>query len=79
MGKGVDAARAAGSGVHADVMENFRDQLLIVLIKRLADKDGKLMIPVAETDDTGGDLLAFSVQGVGGPAPAFHFELQKKS
>lgn len=78
MGKGIDAARAAGADVHADVMEDFRDQLLIVLIKRLADKDGNLVIPVAETDDTGGDLLAFSVQGVGGPKPAFHFQLQKK-
>lgn len=78
MGQGIDAARAAGAGVHADVMENFRDQLLIVLIKRLADKDGRLVIPVAETDDTAQDLLAFAVQGAGGPAPAFHFQLQKK-
>lgn len=78
MGSGIDMARAAGADVHADAMENFRDQLLIVLIKRLADKDGKLVIPVAETDDTGNDLLAFSVQGLPGPAPEFHFELQKK-
>lgn len=71
-------ARAAGAGLHADVIEDFRDQLLIVLIKRLADKDGRLVVLVAETDDTGGDLLAFSVQGVGGPAPEFHFQLEKK-
>lgn len=78
MGKGIDAARAAGAGVHADVMENFRDQLLIVLIKRLADKDGRLVVPVAETDATGGDLLAFSVHGLEVGKPAFHFQLQKK-
>ena len=78
MGSGIDMARAAGNELHADVMENFRDQLLIVLIKRLADKDGRVVIPVAETDDTGGDLLAFSVQGAGGQNPAFHFQLEKK-
>jgi hypothetical protein len=38
-----------------------------------------VVIPVAETDDTGNDLLAFSVQGIGTPQVAFHFELQKKS
>lgn len=78
MGSGIDMARAAGNELHAEVMENFRDQLLIVLIKRLADKNGQLVIPVAETDNTGDDLLAFSVQGVGGPAPEFHFQLEKK-
>lgn len=78
MGKGINAARAAGAGIHADVMEDFRDQLLIVLIKRLADKDGNLVLPVAEVDNTGRDLLAMSVQGVGGPSPAFHFQVQPK-
>jgi hypothetical protein len=78
MGQGIDMAHAAGAEAHADVMEDFRDQLLIVLIKRLADDKGQLVIPVAETDDTGRDVLAFSIQGVGGPAPAFHFEVQKK-
>ncbi len=79
MGQGIELARAANQeDLHADVLENFRDQLLIVLIKRLADKDGNLVIPVAETDDTGKDLLAFSVQDAGTPQVAFHFQLQKK-
>jgi hypothetical protein len=77
MGKGIDMARA-DAPEHAAVMDDFKDQLLIVLIKRLADKDGKLVIPVAETDDTGGDLLAFNVEGLGTPTPAFHFYLEKK-
>lgn len=71
MGKGIDAARAAGAGLHADVLDDFKDQLLIVFLKRLG---GKVSIPVAETDDTGSDLLEFSVvDGV------FHFETRKKS
>lgn len=71
MGKGIDAAREAGAGIHADVLDDFKDQLLIVFLKRLG---GKVSIPVAEVDDTGRDLLAFSViEGV------FHFETSKKS
>lgn len=71
MGKGIDAARAAGAGLHADVLDDFKDQLLIVFLKRLG---GTADIPVAEVDDTGRDLLAFSINdGV------FHFETRKKS
>jgi hypothetical protein len=77
MGTGIDAARAAGAGVHADAMENFRDQLLIVCMKRLRDKYGDgLEFPLVEVDDTGQDLLSFSIDPV---TKAFHFELGKKS
>ncbi len=70
MGKGIDAARE-DAPLHAAVLDDFKDQLLIVFLKRLG---GTLDIPVAEVDDTGGDLLAFSVaDGV------FHFEMRKKS
>jgi hypothetical protein len=69
MGKGIDLARP-DAPLHAAVVDDFKDQLLIVLIKRLGRK---VSIPVAEVDDTGGDLLAFSVvDGV------FNFELRKK-
>lgn len=75
MGQGIDSARAAGAGLHADVMENFRDQLLIVLMKRLKEKYGDdLVFPVAETDDTGQDLLAFKIED-----GKFCFTLEKKS
>lgn len=69
MGKGIDLARP-DAPLHAAVMDDFKDQLLIVLLKRL----GKCVsIPVQEMDDTGTDLLAFSVNdGV------FNFELRKK-
>lgn len=71
MGKGIDLAREHAPE-HAAVLDDFKDQLIIVLVKRLA-KGGKLDIPVAEMDDTGSDLLAFAVRdGV------FHFELQRK-
>lgn len=70
MGKGIDAAREL-SPLHASVLDDFKDQLLIVLIKRLGQR---VSIPVAEMDDTGQDMLAFNVQdGV------FNFSLSKKS
>jgi hypothetical protein len=72
VGKGIDLAREF-SPEHAAVLDDFKDQLLVVLMKRLAEK-GKLTIPIAEVDDTGSDLLSFSVR-----EGAFHFELGKKS
>lgn len=79
MGKGIDAARMIAPE-HAAVMDDFKDQLLIVLIKRLADKDGRFVIPVAEVDRTGNDILSFSIRGELTPATAaFHFQLGKKS
>ena len=75
MGKGIDSARAAGAGLHADVLDNFKDQLLIVFLKRLKQKYGDdLVFAVAETDDTGQDMLAFKIEG-----REFHFVLEKKS
>jgi len=72
MGKGIDAARAAGAGLHADVIDDLKDQLLIVFLKRLG---GKVSIPVAEVDDTGQDLLEFRID----ENRVFHFEARKKS
>lgn len=72
MGKGTDAARATGNIAHAQVMDDFKDQLLIVFLKRLG---GKVSIPVAEVDDTGQDMLAFSID----ENRVFHFETRKKS
>jgi hypothetical protein len=70
MGKGIDAARALGPE-HAALLDDLKDQLLIVFLKRLG---GKVSIPVAEVDDTGMDLLSFRVShGV------FHFTHTRKS
>lgn len=72
MGKGIDLARLTAPE-HAQVMDDFKDQLLIVCMKRLAGKGGKVRIPVAEVDGTGRYVLAFKVvDGV------FHFEVQEK-
>jgi hypothetical protein len=71
MGKATDAARAAGATVHADLIDNLKEQLLIVFLKRLG---GRVSIPVEEVDDTGHDLFALNFfDGV------FNFEIQKKS
>ena len=72
MGKGIDLARDMGAGLHADVLDNFKDQLLIVFLKRLG---GKASIPVAEVDDTAQDNLAFRID----EKKVFHFEIRKKS
>jgi hypothetical protein len=71
MGKGIDLARDI-SPEHASVMDDFKDQLLIVFLKRLG---GKVSIPIAEIDDTGRDMLAFRID----EARIFHFETRKKS
>jgi len=78
MGSGINAAREAdlqsgGTGLHADVLDNFKDQLLVVLLKRLA-KNGEVNIPVKDVDATGGDLVSFSVCD-----GAFNFVVSKKS
>jgi hypothetical protein len=79
MGKGIDLARGldlqtGGTGIHAEVLEDFKDQLLIVFLKRLQALGSGLNFPMREVDDTGNDMVSFSV--ING---TFHFELSKKS
>lgn len=79
MGKGIDMARGldletGGSGIHADVLDDFKDQLLVVFLKRLKALGQPLDFPVAEVDDTGKDMVSFKIVG-----RVFHFELSKKS
>lgn len=70
MGQGVNLARAEAP-LHAAVLDDLKDQLLIVFLKRLG---GKVSMPVAEIDNTGGNMLAFSVKdGV------FNFEIKRMS
>lgn len=75
MGKGIDAVRST-SPEHTAMLDDFKDQLLIVLIKRLANAKGELPIPVAEVDDTGQDMLAFRIDF---ETRTFHFQIEKKS
>ena len=79
MGKGIDLARGldlstGGTGLHAKALDDFKDQLLIVLLKRLKSVGQKLDFPITEVDDTGQDMASFCVAN-----GAFHFELSKKS
>ena len=76
MGKGINLARSAGAGIHADVLDDLKDQLLVVFLKRLKAMGHSLDFPVTEIDDTGKDLLSFSVDPV---TRNFHFELSRKS
>jgi hypothetical protein len=75
MGKGIDAARAAGAGIHADVLDDFKDQLLITLLRRLA-VDGRVTVPVAEVDANGSYVVSFNVDPV---ERAFNFVVERKS
>ena len=70
MGKGTDLARMAGAEIHADVIDDFKDQLLIAFLRRLG---GKVSIPVKEVDETGRFICSFNV--VDG---AFNFILTEK-
>lgn len=70
MGKGTDAARAAGGGLHADVIDDFKDQLLIALLRRLGMK---VSIPVKEVDETGRFVCLMNVT-----EGNFNFTLQEK-
>jgi len=69
MGLGIELARQ-DNPEHAEAIDNHKDQLLIVFLKRLG---GKVQIPVAEVDDTGGSLMMMQVvNGV------FTFGIEKK-
>jgi hypothetical protein len=72
MGKGIEMARELAPE-HAAALDDMKEQLLIVFLKRLG---GSINIPVAEVDDTGGDLFALSVDP---EKRVFHFEIRKKS
>ncbi len=72
MGKGIDLARPLGPE-HAQLLDDLKDQLLIVFLKRLRAKGDDLRFTVSEVDDTGKDMLAFRLDG-----NAFQFELRKK-
>lgn len=74
MGKGINAARAAGAVLHADLLDDLKDQLLVVFLKRLKAAGHSLDFPVSEIDDTGRDLVSFKLVN-----RVFCFELSKKS
>jgi hypothetical protein len=76
MGKGIDLARQAGAGIHADVLDDFKDQLLVVFLKSLKTLGHPLYFPLSEIDDTGNDLVNFRVDP---ETKRFYFEIGRKS
>lgn len=61
MGRGIDLARAAAV-LHTEVLDDLKDQLLICLLKKLANGLNHVSISTAELDASGRYLVAFSVQ-----------------
>lgn len=74
MGKGIEMARA-DAPEHAAVMDDFKDQLIIVALKRLQKLGDNLVFTISEVDDTGQDMLAFRID----EQKNFIFVLEKKS
>ena len=74
MGSGTDAARNEAPE-HAKAIDDFKDQLLLCLVNRLAKltKDGVVTIPVSEVDNTGGLVMSMSVND-----KAFNFKISGK-
>ena len=70
MGKGIDLAREHAPE-HAAILDDLKDQLLIVLLKRLG---GNVILPVAEVDDTGGNVVEFCIKD-----RCFHFSVRGKN
>lgn len=70
MGKGVDLARA-DAPEHAEVMDNFKEQLLVAMVVKAG---GKYEISVADVDATGGWVLAFKIEN-----GKFIFEARRKA
>lgn len=74
MGDGIKLASELAPE-HAALLDNLKDQLLIVFLKRLKAYGHSLEFPVSEIDDTSMDLLAFSVDPI---TKKFSFQLRKK-
>jgi hypothetical protein len=71
MGRGIDLARASAP-IHAEVLDDLKDQLLIAFVRRLG---GKVDMPVAEIDRTGESVMTFHVDP---ETRIFHFQVQAK-
>lgn len=75
MGKGIDLGRAEAPELAA-VLDDFKDQLMIAMAKRLADSNGELVIPVKEIDGTGDTVLEFRIDQ---KLQKFIFQVRRKS
>lgn len=71
MGKGTDMARLENPD-HAQLMDNFKEQLLLAMIIKAG---GRYSIPVSAVDATGGWVLEVCVD----EHQVFHFEAKRKA
>ena len=69
-------SRMAAMAEQAAMVARLKEQMLIVLMKRLADDNGKFEVPVSEVDDTYQDMLEFEVDQ---DRKVFVFTLSKKT
>lgn len=73
MGRGIDLAKTlSGNPEGAQALDDMKDQLLIVLIKKLG---GHVVMPPSELDDTASDNLMLSFDPQNGE---FHFEVRSE-
>lgn len=75
MGIGIDLGNPDLTSEQRQGLENFRDQMLIVLLNRLKDKDGTLIVPVAEVDGTGAFMVDMELSA---DHKNFRFVVRKK-
>lgn len=76
MGSGIDLGNPSLNREQRKILEDLRDQLLIVFLNRLKDKDGKVRIPVKEIDGTGAYMVDMQLAG---DRQSFEFFVSKKS
>lgn len=72
MGEGINLATTDNPQMRR-LMDDMKDQLLLVLLRRLGGRNGVVTVPVAEVDDTGGYIVSMKVEH-----NAFVFLVEKK-
>lgn len=78
MGKGIEIARP-GAPEHAAMMDDFKDQLLIALVRKIAaqsgDETSEVAVRVEQVDRTGEVILMMRVDQV---EKVFYFQVARK-
>lgn len=74
MGEGINLATVDNPQLRK-LMDDMKDQLLIVLMNRLGGKSGVVRVPVAEVDGSGAFLLSMRLDA---EHKAFVFKVEKK-
>lgn len=76
MGKGIDLAKTPENEKALELLDDLKDQLLIVFLKRIAPVGTKVTLTVSEIDDTGNDLFALEVDPI---SKTFTFQIKNKN